>query len=81
MLYYTQFVGDAVNTPRPSRLPPAFRAWPSWTRDPYDEPEACNFWVNQNNFFRQIRNFVIDLSGHARGTAARGIHWQVAQAT
>lgn len=37
-------------------------------------------YTNQNNFFRQIRNFVIDVTAQPpdRGT---GIHWQVAQAT
>lgn len=38
-----------------------------------------NWWTNQNNFYRQVRNFVIDIS-HVAGSAT-GIHWQVAQAT
>jgi glucan 1,3-beta-glucosidase len=39
-----------------------------------------NEWYqNQNNFYRQVRNFVIDLTEAPKGAA--GIHWQVAQAT
>lgn len=34
----------------------------------------------QNNFFRQVRNFVIDLTAMPVNVGA-GIHWQVAQAT
>lgn len=30
--------------------------------DPYG-PTGQNWYVNQNNFFRAIRNFVIDLTG------------------
>lgn len=35
---------------------------------------------SQNNFFRQIRNFVIDITA-LPPTTGTGIHWQVAQAT
>jgi glucan 1,3-beta-glucosidase len=38
-------------------------------------------WTNQNNFYRQIRNFNIDLTRVPPGNTATGIHWQVAQAT
>lgn len=34
--------------------------------------------VNQNNFFHQVRNFVLDMT---ECDACTGIHWQVAQAT
>lgn len=34
----------------------------------------------KNNFFRQVRNLIIDTSKvHMKGVA--GLHWQVAQAT
>jgi glucan 1,3-beta-glucosidase len=39
-----------------------------------------NLWTNQNNFFRQARNFIIDLTAQP-ATTGTGIHWQVAQAT
>lgn len=34
----------------------------------------------QNNFFRQIRNFILDTTAMPV-SAGTGIHWQVAQAT
>jgi len=43
--------------------------------------EVAGQWytgVNQDNFYRQIRNFVIDMTQCTRCT---GVHWQVAQAT
>jgi hypothetical protein len=45
------------------------------------------WYQNQNNFFRQVRNFVLDLTemtpnaGFPADNAPTGIHWQVAQAT
>ena len=77
-LYYTQLVGDAVS-------PPTLKAAPSFVgmavidSDPYEDSGA-NWYTNQNNFFRQIRNFVIDLTAMPK-TSGAGIHWQVAQAT
>lgn len=47
--------------------------------DPYMDGGA-NWYTNQNNFFRQIRNFIIDLTALPPSMGA-GIHWQVAQAT
>lgn len=76
--YYTQLVGDAIN-------PPTIKATAGFTgmavidADPYDDG-GNNWWVNQNNFFRQIRNFVIDITEQPL-TSGAGIHWQVAQAT
>lgn len=77
-LYYTQLVGDAVSLPT-IKAAPQFEGMAVIDADPYDN-EGNNFWVNQNNFFRQIRNFNIDLTAMPF-TAGAGIHWQVAQAT
>ena len=76
--YYTQLVGDAVTLPtiKPSS---SFQGIAVIDSDPYDD-KGANWYTNQNNFFRQIRNFVIDLTG-LPATAGTGIHWQVAQAT
>jgi len=45
-------------------------------------------YINQNQFFRQIRNFVFDMKQmplkikeHDQDLVPTGIHWQVAQAT
>lgn len=85
MYYYTQMVGDATD-------PPTLLASSDFTgmavldADPYDYAEANangapQWFVNQNNFFRQIRNFVIDIRQWGGGAKGAGIHWQVAQAT
>lgn len=76
--YYTQMVGDALN-------PPVLKAASSFSgmavidSDPYTD-SGDNWYTNQNNFFRAIRNFVIDLTAMPQSSGA-GIHWQVAQAT
>jgi hypothetical protein len=76
--YYTQLVGDAT-------APPTLKAAANFAgmavidADPYDAT-GKNWWTNQNNFFRQVRNFVIDLTAMPVEVGA-GIHWQVAQAT
>ncbi|CAG5137551.1 uncharacterized protein ALTATR162_LOCUS145 [Alternaria atra] len=45
------------------------------------QSDGSQGWVSTNVFFRQIRNFVIDLTPVAPGTVATGIHWAVSQAT
>jgi glucan 1,3-beta-glucosidase len=40
---------------------------------------GSEWYQNQNNFYRQVRNFVLDITDAPKGAA--GIHWQVAQAT
>jgi len=77
-LYYTQFVGDAITVPTIKALP-EFKGMALIDADPYSD-SGVNWYTNQNNFFRQIRNFVIDITAMPVGVGA-GIHWQVAQAT
>ncbi|CAE6452109.1 unnamed protein product [Rhizoctonia solani] len=48
--------------------------------NPYT-PEGNNWYINQNNFFRSIRNFVIDTRQAPVNSTVRGIHWQLSQAT
>lgn len=76
--YYTQFVGDPISLPI-LKAAVSFKGMAVIDADPYDD-KGDNWYTNQNNFFRQIRNFVIDLTAMppSKGT---GIHWQVAQAT
>ncbi|TQS35566.1 hypothetical protein Golomagni_04013 [Golovinomyces magnicellulatus] len=76
-LYYTQFVGDAVNRPI-LKASPGFTGMAVIDSDPYEE--GVNWYTNQNNFFRQVRNFVIDITEMPMDRGAC-IHWQVAQAT
>ncbi|KAJ7818674.1 exo-beta-1,3-glucanase [Mycena olivaceomarginata] len=77
--YYTQLIGDA-------RYPPTLLAAPNFVgigvidADPYIA--TGQFYDNTNNFFRSVRNFVIDLTQiPATSSDGTGIHWQVSQAT
>lgn len=76
--YYTQFIGDALTLPT-LKATAGFVGMAVIDADPYTNTGA-NWYTNQNNFFRQIRNFVIDLTAMP-SSAGAGIHWQVAQAT
>lgn len=76
--YYTQLVGDAQTLPT-LKAAASFQGMAVIDADPYDD-QGNNWFTNQNNFFRQIRNFRIDLTGMPK-TSGAGIHWQVAQAT
>ena len=76
--YYTQLVGDAVTIPT-IKAASGFQGIAIIDSDPYLDGGA-NWYTNQNNFFRQVRNFVIDMTAMPQSAGA-GIHWQVAQAT
>jgi hypothetical protein len=78
MDYYTQLVGDAVSPPT-IKGDASFAGMALIDADPYSST-GQNWFTNQNNFFRQVRNFVIDTTGMPLSTGT-GIHWQVAQAT
>ncbi|KAK0284563.1 hypothetical protein LTR35_005473 [Friedmanniomyces endolithicus] len=78
MEYYTQLIGDANNLPI-LKATANFSGIALLDADPYGM-YGVNWYINQNNFFRQVRNFVIDITGISGNTGA-GIHWQVAQAT
>jgi hypothetical protein len=78
MYYFTQLVGNALNPPT-LLMDPSFNGIGLIDSDPYT---ANGQWYqNQNNFFRQVRNFVFDLTKTPATSASTGIHWQVAQAT
>ncbi|KAJ7872688.1 exo-beta-1,3-glucanase [Mycena leptocephala] len=76
--YYTQLIGDAIS-------PPTLLATPDFNgigvidADPYIA--TGQFYDNTNNFFRSVRNFVIDLTQIPATTSGTGIHWQVSQST
>ncbi|GBE82055.1 Glucan 1,3-beta-glucosidase [Sparassis crispa] len=79
--YYTVLIGDA-------RVPPTLLASSGFSgmavidADPYiANGGGAQWYTNQNNFFRSVRNFVINLTQMPASTSATGIHWQVAQAT
>eukprot|EP00475_Leptophrys_vorax_P008647 TRINITY_DN155_c0_g2_i4.p1 TRINITY_DN155_c0_g2~~TRINITY_DN155_c0_g2_i4.p1 ORF type:complete len:465 (+),score=116.98 TRINITY_DN155_c0_g2_i4:112-1506(+) len=73
VVFYTQLVGEEGNRP--------VLKFVSSSAADQRVLEAAGAWytgVNQNNFYRQIRNLVVDMTECLQCT---GIHWQVAQAT
>ncbi|KAK0225091.1 exo-beta-1,3-glucanase [Armillaria nabsnona] len=79
--YYTELVGDARNPPT-LLAAPSFSGMAVIDADPYLIGGGGSQWyTNQNNFFRTVRNFVIDVSRMPATSTGTGIHWQVAQAT
>ncbi|KAI8826336.1 glucan 1,3-beta-glucosidase [Chytriomyces cf. hyalinus JEL632] len=82
--YYTFMIGDANQLPTIKAAANFVMTYPWFTyvidADPYG-PGGVNWFVNQNNFFRQIRNFKIDLTGLPATALIGAIHWQVSQAT
>ncbi|KAI5465427.1 family 55 glycoside hydrolase [Mariannaea sp. PMI_226] len=76
--YYTHMIGDLESLPV-LKAAASFTGMAVIDADPYDNT-GQNWYTNQNNFFRQIRNFKIDLTGLPK-TTGTGVHWQVAQAT
>ncbi|ODQ49670.1 pectin lyase-like protein [Saitoella complicata NRRL Y-17804] len=77
MYYFTQLVGDKNNMPT-IKGASGFSGMALIDSDPYDS-SGTNWWTNQNNFYRQVRNFILDTSSVSAGATC--IHWQVAQAT
>jgi glucan 1,3-beta-glucosidase len=76
--YYTQFVGDAKQLPT-LKASASFEGMGVIDADPYiPGGNGANWYTNQNNFYRQIRNMIIDIKDTK---VAAGIHWQVSQAT
>ncbi|PSN61819.1 pectin lyase-like protein [Corynespora cassiicola Philippines] len=90
--YYTQFVGDALSPPTIKAASnfksPALNALidvnpyvPGESGPPPNYP-GVQWYINQNIFFRQIRNLKLDLTEVPDSVNPMyGIHWQVSQAT
>ncbi|GAW26432.1 putative exo-beta- -glucanase [Rosellinia necatrix] len=92
-LYYTQFISDPGDRAIIKGCD-KFTGIALIDVDPYVPNQAqpdgtgVNWYVNQNQFFRQIRNFVFDLTEmpsatdeHGQKLVPTGLHWQVSQAT
>ncbi|KAH6606872.1 glycoside hydrolase family 55 [Trichoderma cornu-damae] len=72
LYYYTHMIGDATNLP-------TLKASNNFAGIAVIDSNPG--WHNPtNNFFRQVRNFKIDVTAQPISTGT-GIHWQVAQAT
>ncbi|KAH9945977.1 exo-beta-1,3-glucanase [Epithele typhae] len=86
--YLSQLIGDA-------RHPPTILADPNFgpdgtavivanllaALDADPSNKNGNWYINQNNFFRSVRNLVIDTTQQPANVTAIGLHWQVSQAT
>ncbi|RPA79578.1 pectin lyase-like protein [Ascobolus immersus RN42] len=77
--YNTQFLGD------PHSIPTILAAWSFVglgviTSDVYISDNE-QWYINQNNFLRSIKNFKIDIRNTFPDAYICGIHWQVAQGT
>jgi hypothetical protein len=81
-------IGDPTNKPTIKGLP-TFQGIALIDTDVYiPGGNGSQWYINQNQFFRQIRNFIIDLTAMPNENTSgdqtyvpTGIHWQVAQAT
>jgi len=78
MPYNTIVMGDALDMPSIIGAP-AFSDLGLLDSNPY-YPGGVNWYANQNNFYRQVRNLILDTTRMPMGFG-NGIHWQVAQAT
>ncbi|KAF9885051.1 hypothetical protein FE257_000782 [Aspergillus nanangensis] len=83
--YYTQFVGNPNALPT-LKAAPAFAGIAVISANVYiPGASGAEWYVPQSNFYRQVRNFIIDISACPTftpdGFAPTGIHWQVGQAT
>ncbi|KAK6335750.1 hypothetical protein TWF730_003128 [Orbilia blumenaviensis] len=79
--YYTVFIGDPVNRPI-LQASNSFVGFGIFASDFYDGgPDSHEWYINQNNFYRQINNFILDISQMPSTSTSCAIHWQVAQAT
>ncbi|KAF4548363.1 Glucan 1,3-beta-glucosidase-like protein 1 [Elsinoe fawcettii] len=85
--YGTQFIGDAISRPV-IKAAASFIGLGVISTDKYVENggigadgNAKQWYINTANFYRQIRNFVIDITATDQGAYVAGLHYQVAQAT
>ncbi|KAJ3878853.1 exo-beta-1,3-glucanase [Lentinula edodes] len=80
LYYYTQLIGDAKNPPT-LLASAAFAGMAVINADIY-LAGGSEWYAPTNNFFRSVRNFVIDLTQvPAANSEGTGIHWQVSQGT
>lgn len=49
--------------------------------DPFGPDFITPIYYEPNNFFRVVRNFVIDIRRRAPSLTAKAVHWPVAQGT
>ncbi len=78
--YYSQLVGNPIDMPI-IKTAPNFIGLGAIQSDVYiPNGNGGEWYIVQSNFYRQVRNFIIDITETTTALAA-GLHWQVAQAT
>ncbi|KAH0563080.1 hypothetical protein GP486_002348 [Trichoglossum hirsutum] len=77
--YYTQLIGNP-NCPPVIKATPDLKGFGLIDGDQY-QPGGSLAWGSTNVFWRQIRNFVLDMTAIPPSTRATGLHWPTAQAT
>lgn len=76
--YFTQLVGNPNDMPV-LKATPGFTGLGLIDGDQY-QPGGQG-WGSTNVFYRQIRNFKLDMTGIPASASATGIHWPTGQAT
>lgn len=72
--YYTQMIGDARNPPT-LLASPNFSGFAVIDADPYiPNGYGAQWFANQDNFYRSVRNLIIDLRQIPASTSAIGLH-------
>lgn len=85
--FHTQLIGDATNFPT-IKAAGSFQGLGVISTDFYYteggtgiDGNSREWYINTANFYRQIRNFIIDIRDTPWNTYVAGLHYQVAQAT
>ncbi|UKZ74106.1 hypothetical protein TrVFT333_001763 [Trichoderma virens FT-333] len=85
--FHTQMVGDPTNLPV-IKASASFVGLGVISTDVYVpnggtgiDGNAKEWYINTANFYRQIRNFIIDITATDQGAYVAALHYQVAQAT
>lgn len=76
--YYTNLIGNPNDRPI-LKATPGFAGFGLIDGDPYFGQDLN--WGSTTVFWRQVRNFVLDMTAIPPGSAATGMHWPTAQAT
>lgn len=79
--YFTQLIGNPNGVPTIKALAsfPNSHGFALIDADPYYTSNLN--WGSTNVFYRQVRNFVIDMTNIPATTSINGIHWPTSQAT
>lgn len=87
MYFQTLIIGDPLDRPRIIAAK-SFQGLGVLSSDYYIPGAGGDSWyINQSNFFRQVRNIIIDIRNcpdnppNTPAPGPAGLHWQVAQAT